>query len=75
MHMKSDEYKAKLHLWNLLTNNVKRTPEQDEEKAQLNDELHDAELAYWHEVNAIAMAASDYDQVRTMGDLGGVEVL
>jgi hypothetical protein len=32
------------------------------------------ELAHKQEANTIALAASDYDQCRAMGDLGGVEL-
>ncbi len=75
MKMGSPEYVAKLNRWTHLVSYSARTPEQEAELAQVNAELDAAELAHRRERNTIALAASDYDQARAMGDLGGTEGL
>jgi hypothetical protein len=70
------EYRAILKRWNELCAMGKYGLTLDEcaEMETLGAQLDAYELAHKQEANTIALAASDYDQCRAMGDLGGVEL-
>lgn len=70
-----DEYRAILKRWNELCAAGKYGLTLDEcaEMESLGAQLDSYELAHKQATNTIALAASDYDQCRAMGDLGGAE--
>lgn len=53
----------------------RRTIEEENEMRELSQQMEPYEMALRQEQNTIALAASDYDQARMVGDLGGVEIL
>lgn len=72
-----EEYRALLRQWGKLAL-ASRTralePEEEQEMQRLSAEMEVHEMARAKERNTIALAASDYDQIRQIGDLSGAEV-
>lgn len=80
MNVGDAEYKAALRRLNTLQydgdGRISRE-QQKHEMDRIKAQLHDAEMRFEAETHAPTMRdlVDDYEQLRNMGDLGGVEIL
>jgi len=71
MRVGDEQYRKTLRRWHSLSLLTKPTTRQKNELARVEAALNEAEL----QAKGFGALTDDYDQLRQMGDLGGVEVL